>query len=84
MENTLETLTRLGVAVVLLFLTLSVALAFLAGPIGVLKKAGAWRAARRLLRFSWGGLVGLLRVLVRGRRPRFHRGNTRGGTGLFR
>lgn len=80
----MEILICLGVAVVLLFLTVSVALAFLAGPVGILKKAGAWRAARRLLRFLWRALVGLLRVLVRGRRPRFHRGNTRGGAGLFR
>jgi hypothetical protein len=64
---------RLGFAVVLMLLTLSVAIGFMAVPLMFLRKAGALRVVRWLSRKSWRGVLGLLRFLTSRRRRRVRR-----------
>ena len=59
---------RLGFGVVLLLVTLTVAVGFMAVPLMILRKAGAPRVIRWVIRTSWRGLVGLFRLLKSRRR----------------
>ena len=61
----METIVRLGFAVVLLIVTLYVALGFMAVPLMILRKAGAMRVVRWAVRTSWRALVGLVRIPMR-------------------
>ena len=80
----MDTLISLVVAIALLLITLSLALSFLSGPIGLLKKTGALRAGRWAVRSTGRGVAGLFRLLLRRRRPRFRRLGSRPPTGYFR
>ena len=80
----METITRLGVAIVLLLMMLGMAMTFLAGPIGILKKTGAMKGGRWAVRSTWRGLVGLFRLLFRRRRPKIRRLSSRAPTGHTR
>ena len=80
----MEVLIRLAFAVVLLWVTLAVALSYLAGPTGFLKKAGAWKIGSWTIRSLWRGLAGLVRLAIRGRRPRFRRAHSQTPSGFFR
>ncbi|MBI4032571.1 hypothetical protein HY374_02600 [Candidatus Berkelbacteria bacterium] len=66
-------LAVLGFALLLLFLTLSVAMTYLAGPMALARKTGVLRAGRWFFRATSRGLVGTLRVLTKTRRPRIRR-----------
>ena len=80
----MEPIIRLGFAIVLLLFTLSLAVSFLAGPLRVLRRAGVHRALRRVVRALLRGLVSLMRLVIRRRRPRVRRGHTRAATTYFR
>jgi hypothetical protein len=60
-----DTLVRLGFAVVLLLVTLYVAAGFMAVPLMILRKTGALRVVRWIIRKSWRALVGLLQIAKR-------------------
>jgi hypothetical protein len=81
---TMESIIHLGFAIVLLLVTLGLALSFLSGPIGLLKKTGALGAGRWAVRSTGRGVAGLFRLLLRRRRPRFRRLGSRPPTGYFR
>lgn len=66
----MELLIGFGFGIILLFLALSLALSFLAGPLAVLKKAGAVRWGRWAIRSVWRALSYLRWLLFRGRRRR--------------
>lgn len=78
MQSNLEILTRIALGLLLLFITLSVALSFLRGSTGILKGTGVSRVCSLLARICWSAFSGMLRLLIRGRRPRIRRGLTRG------
>ena len=80
----MDAIVRLVVATVLLLVALGVAVSFLAGPIGLLKKTGALKVGRWAFRSSGRGLAGLFRLLLRRRRPRIRRLGSRPPTGYFR
>jgi hypothetical protein len=80
----MDTIIRLGFCIVLLLITLGMAMSFLAGPIGILKKTGALKAGRWALRSSWRGVTGVIRLLLKRRRPRIRRHSSRVPTGLLR
>ena len=80
----METIIPFVVAIVLLLMTLGMAMSFLAGPIGILKKTGALRAGRWAVRSAWRGLAGLFRLLLRRRRPKIRRLSSRVPTGHLR
>ena len=69
----MEDLVRLGVGLVLLLVTLSVALSFLAVPMAILRKSGVLRGVRRLVGLAWRGVAGLFRLLTGFRRRRIRR-----------
>ena len=69
----MDTIIRLSVCIVLLLVTLGMAMSFLAGPIGILKKTGALKAGRWAARSAWRGTAGLFRLLLKRRRPRIRR-----------
>lgn len=71
----------LGFGIVLLLVTLDLALSFLGGQMGILKRTGALKAVRWALRSVWRGLARLMPILLRGRRPRIRRGLSRAPTG---
>jgi len=66
-------LALLGLALLLLLLTLSVAMSYLAGPMAVTRKTGAFRAGRWAARTGWRCLSGTVRAVSRSRRPRIRR-----------
>jgi hypothetical protein len=74
----------LAVAIVLLLVTLGFANSFLFGQIAFLKKTGAPKAGRWVVRSAWRGLTGLFRLLLRRRRPRIRRLSSRVPTGHLR
>lgn len=80
----METIIRLGVAIVLLLVTLGMAMGFLAGPMAILKKTGALKAGRWAVRSAWRGLAAFVRLALRHRRPRIRRLNSRAPTGHIR
>ncbi len=80
----MDTIIRLGFAIVLLLVTLGLALSFLAGPIGLLRKTGAFAAGRWTLRSTGRGIAGLSRLLLRRRRPRIRRIGSPPRTGYMR
>jgi hypothetical protein len=61
-------LTRLCVSLGLILLALSIMLSLLAGPMALLKRTGALKAARWLVRSAWRSLVGTVRLVARTRR----------------
>ena len=69
----MDDVIRLGFAVVLMLLALSVAIRFMAVPMMILRKAGAVRVVRWFIRTSWRGVLGLLRFLTSRRRRRVRR-----------
>jgi hypothetical protein len=79
-----EAIIRLGFCLVLLLVTLGMVMSFLAGPIGILKKTGALKAGRWAIRSLWRGTAGLLRLLLKRRRPRIRRHPSRVPTGYLR
>jgi hypothetical protein len=81
---TMDTIIRLGLGIVLLLVTLGMALSFLASPIGLLRKTGALKAGRWAGRSAWRGLMGVIRLLFKRRRPRIRRHASRVPTGLLR
>ena len=80
----MDTIIRLGFAIVLLLVALSLALSFLAGPIGILRKTGALRVGRWAAISTGRGAVGLFRLLTRRRRPRIRRIGSRPRSGYMR
>lgn len=80
----MDTIIRLGFAIVLSLITLGLVLSFLAGPIGLLKRTGALRAGRWATRSTRRGAVGLFRLLVGRRRPRIRRIGSRARPGYMR
>ena len=80
----MEPIVNLCVAILLLLITLSMAFAYLSGPLAVLRRSGALRAGHWIGRSLWRGLAALFRLLFRRRRPRVRRGHTRAPTGYFR
>lgn len=80
----MDAIIRLGVGIVLLLITLGMAMSFLAGPIGILKKTGALKAGRWAIRSAWRGVTGVTRLLFKRRRPRIRRHSSRVPTGLLR
>ena len=64
---------RLGFAVILMLLTLSMAIGFMAVPMMILRKTGALRVIRWVMRTSWHGVLGLLRLVTSRRRRRVRR-----------
>lgn len=69
----MEPLIHLGFAILLLLITLGLALSFLAGPIALLRKTGALKAGRWMLRTLFQAIAVLFRLVFRGRRRRVHR-----------
>jgi hypothetical protein len=80
----MEPIIRLGFAIVLLLVTLNLAVSFLAGPIGLLKKTGALKTGRWVIRSTGRGLAGLFRVLRGRRRSRVRRLGSRPSSGYLR
>lgn len=80
----MDAIIPLGVCIVLLLVTLGMAMSFLAGPIGILKKTGALKAGRWAVRSTWRGAAGLFRLLLKRRRPRIRRHSSRVPTGSLR
>lgn len=80
----MDTIIRLGFAIALLLITLNLALSFLAGPIGLLKRTGALRVGRWALRSTARGVIGLSRLLPGRRRPRFRRLGSGSRSGYIR
>jgi hypothetical protein len=80
----MDTIIRLGFCIVLLLITLGMAMSFLAGPIGILKKTGALKAGRWAGRSAWRGTIGLFRFVLKRRRPRIRRFSSRAPTGNLR
>ena len=66
-------LARLGFGLVLLFVTLSLAFSYLAGPMAIVRKTGVLKVGRWLAKAVWRGFVGLARVATKTRRPRIRR-----------
>ena len=81
---TMDTIIRLGVCIALLLVMLGMAMSFLAGPIGIVKKTGALKAGRWAVRSVWRGVAGLFRLLLKRRRPRIRRNPSRAPTGNLR
>ncbi len=80
----MEAIIRLGFAIVLLLVTLSIAISCLGEPIGFLKKTRALNVGRWTVRSAWRGIAGLSRLLLRRRRPRIRRLSSRAPTGNLR
>ena len=80
----MEQLIRIGFALVLLAIALSIASSFLAGPLAVLKRFGVVALARWAVRSLWRAIKGLTRLLIRGQRRRIRRSPSRASTGSFR
>ncbi len=70
-------LVRLGFGLVLLFVTLSIAMSFLAGPMGVLKRTGALKVARWFARAVWRSLVLAFQLVTKTRRLHIRRPGAR-------
>jgi hypothetical protein len=70
-------LVRLGVGLILLFLTLSFAMSFLAGPMSLLKKAGVFKTLRWFLRGVWRSLAFIFQLVTRTRRLHVRRPGAR-------
>ena len=66
-------LIRLGVGIVLLLITLSIALSFLSRPIALVRRSGVLKACKGLLWGTGRGLGAVIRVLARTRKPRIRR-----------
>jgi hypothetical protein len=73
----MTTLLRLGFGLVLLGMTLGLALSFLAGPMGVLKRTGALKAARWLARAICRTIVLMFRLVTKTRRLHIRRPGAR-------
>ena len=80
----METILRLGLAIVLLLVTLSLASTILDPPLRMLRRTGGHRALRRVGRALGRMVVSLGRALTRRRRPRARRGRTRAPSTYFR
>ena len=80
----MEPVVNLGVAILLLLITLSMVLSYLSGPTAVLRRSGALRAGRWIGRSLWRGMEAVLRLLLGRGRPRIRRGHTRAPTRYFR
>ena len=72
------------VAIVLLLMALDMAMSYLAGPMGILKKTGAIKAGRWAARAAWRAVAGLTRLLLKRRRPRIRRLSSRASAGRSR
>jgi hypothetical protein len=72
------------VAIVLLLAMLDLAMSFLTSHLGIFKRTGAIKAGRWAARFTWRGVVGVTRLLLKRRRPRIRRHSSRVPTGYLR
>ena len=79
----MELLIQLFFALVLLSIAWSLALSYLAGPMGMLKKTGVLRAGRGASRLIWRGFVGIVRLLFGRRRLGIRRTRLRAPTRRF-
>ena len=61
----MDNLVRLGFAIALLLVTLFVAIGFMAVPLMILRRTGAMRVIRWVIRTSWRMVVGLVRIPIR-------------------
>ena len=69
----MDDVIRLGFAVILMLLTLSMAIGFMAAPMMILRKTGALRVIRWVMRTSWRGVLRLLRLVSSRRHRRVRR-----------
>ena len=70
-------LVRIGFALLLLLMTLSFAMSFLAGPLSLLKRAGVVKALRWFTRAAWRALVLVFQLIARTRRLHIRRPGAR-------
>jgi len=80
----MDDLLRLGFGIVLLLVALSVAASYLSGPMSVVRKSGALKIGKRLMRGVWRAVFGLAGFLMGNRRRRVRRPPGSSSIGLFK